>query len=154
MNKHKPATLVVSIGEREKAKATIFKLLLQEQFCEEIKSQKAERENPKCSKILQFSSFLDEEVLIRAKGRIGTSQFDFNAKHPILLHSKHHAVELILRNAHKDNQHEGTEGCKKYRSAEVVDPRHTKRLKINQKQVCYLQKRQRTNDSTSNGRPT
>ena len=34
---------------------------------------------------------------------------DFNAKHPILLHWKHHAVELFLRNENKDSQHEGTE---------------------------------------------
>ena len=33
----------------------------------------------------------------------------FYAKHPILLHWKHHAVELFLRNEHKNNQHEGTE---------------------------------------------
>ena len=107
-SKHKPATLVVSIEEREKAKATIFKLLQQEQFGEEMKSLKAEKEIPKVSKFLQFSPFLDEEGLIRAKGRIGKSQLDFNAKHPILLHWKHHAVELFLRNEHKDN-HEGTE---------------------------------------------
>ena len=108
MNKHKPATLVISIEEREKAKATIFKLLQQEQFGEEMNSLKAEKEIPRGRKILQFSSFLNEE-LIRAKGRIGKSQLSFNAKHPILLHWKHHAVELFLRNQHKDNQHEGTE---------------------------------------------
>ena len=79
LNKHKPATLVVSIEEREKAKATIFKLLQREQFGEEMKSLKAEKEIPKVSKILQFFSFLDEEGLIRAKGRIGKSQLDFNA---------------------------------------------------------------------------
>ena len=109
LNKHKPATLVVSIEEREKAKATIFKLLQQEQFGEEMKSLKTEKEFPKGSKVLQFSPFIDEEGLIRAKGRIGKSQLDFNAKHPILLHLKHHAVELFLRNEHMDNQHEGTE---------------------------------------------
>ena len=109
LNKHKPATLVVSIEEREKAKATIFKLLQREQFGEEMKSLKTEREIPKGSKILQFSPFLDEEGLIRAKGRISKSKLDFNAKHPILLHWKHHAVELFLRNEHKDNQNEGTE---------------------------------------------
>ena len=109
LNKDKPATLVVNIEEREKAKATIFKLLQQEQFGEEMKSLKAEKEIPKGSKILQFSPFLDEEGLFRAKGRIGKSQLDFDAKHPILLHWKHHAVELFLRNEHKDNQHEGTE---------------------------------------------
>ena len=98
LNKHKPATVVVSIEEREKAKATIFKLLQQEQFCDELKSLKTEKEIPKGSKILQFSPFLDEEGLIRAKGRIGKSQLDFNSKHPILLHWKHHALELFLRN--------------------------------------------------------
>ena len=35
-----------------------------------------------------------------------------------------------------------------------MDHRHTERLKINQEQVCYLEKRQSTNDSTSNGRST
>ena len=86
LNKHKPATLVVSIEEREKANSIIFKLLQQEQFGEEMKSLKAEKEIAKGSKILQFSPFLDEEGLIRAKGRIGKSQLDFNAKHPVLLH--------------------------------------------------------------------
>ena len=33
----------------------------------------------------------------------------FNAKHPILLKWKHHAVELFSQNEHKDNQNEGTE---------------------------------------------
>ena len=109
LNKHKPATLVGSIEEREKANATIFKLLQQEHFGEEMKYLKAEKEISKRSKILQFSPFLDEEGLIRAKGRIGKIQLDFNAKHPILLHWKHHTVELFLRNEHKDNQHEGAE---------------------------------------------
>ena len=73
LNKHKPATLVVSIEEREKAKATIFKLLQQEHFGEEMKSLRAGKKIPKSSKILQFSLVLDEEGLIRAKGRIGKS---------------------------------------------------------------------------------
>ena len=98
--------------KHEKAKAIIFKLLLQEQFGEEIKSLKTEKEIPKTSRVLQFLPFLDGEGLIRAKGRIGKSQLDFNAKHPILLQGKNHAVELFLRNEHKDNQHEGTEHVK------------------------------------------
>ena len=74
-----------------------------------MKSLKAEKQIPKGSKILQFSPFLDKEELIRAKGRIGKSQLDCNAKHPILLHWKHHAVASFLRNEHKDYQREGTE---------------------------------------------
>ena len=108
-SKYKSATFIVSIEEREKAKAKIFKLLQQEQFGEKMKSLKAEKEIPKGSKILQFSTFLGEDGLIRAKGRRGKSQLDSNAKHSILLHWKHHADEFFLRNEHKDNQHEGIE---------------------------------------------
>ena len=65
LSKHKPAKLVVSVEEGEKAKAIIFKLLLKrEQFGEEMKSLKDEREIPKGSKILQFAPFLCEEGLI------------------------------------------------------------------------------------------
>ena len=71
LKNHNSTTLVVNIEEREKAKAIIFKLLQQENFGEEMKSLKAEKKIPKSSKILHFPLFLDEEGLIRAKGRIG-----------------------------------------------------------------------------------
>ena len=74
-----------------------------------MKSLKAEKEILKHSKILQFSPFIDQQGLIRAQGRIGKSQLNFETKHPILLHGKHHVVELFLRNEHKNSHHEGTE---------------------------------------------
>ena len=107
--KHKPATKTLSVEEREGAQAGIFRLLQQEQFAEEIKSLKTEKEFPKNSKILQFSPFIDQQGLIRAQGRIGKSQLNFETKHPILSHWKHHVVELFLRNEHKKSNHEGTE---------------------------------------------
>ena len=121
----------------EKAKATIFKFLQQEQSGGDMKSLKFEKKISKVSKILQFSPFLDEEGLIRAKGRIGKIQLDFNAKHPILMLWKHHAVESFLRNEHKDNQHEGTE---KHCSTEDVDPGHTKNLENNQDKCVTCRK--------------
>ena len=47
--------------------------------------------------------------LCEPKTKISKSQLDLNAKHPIMLYWKHHAVELLLRIEHKDNQHEGNE---------------------------------------------
>ena len=76
-SKYKPATLVVNIEEREKAKAIIFKLLQREKFGDEMKSLKIEKGIPKDIKILQFSPFLDEEGLIRAKSRIVKNHWDF-----------------------------------------------------------------------------
>ena len=50
LNEQKPATLVVNIDEKVKAKAAICKLLQQEQIGEDMKSLKAEKEIPKGSK--------------------------------------------------------------------------------------------------------
>ena len=74
-----------------------------------MNSLNAEKEISNGGKILQCSPFLDEEGLFCAGGGIGKSQLDFIAKLPMLLHWKHPAVELFLRNEHKDNQQEGTE---------------------------------------------
>ena len=106
---HKPATKTLSVDEREGAQAGIFRLLQQDEFAEEMKSLKAEKEILKTSKILQFLPFIDQQGLIRAHGRIGKSQLNFETKHPILLHWKHHVVELFLQNEHKNSYHEGTE---------------------------------------------
>ena len=45
--KYKPATKTLSVEEREGAQASIFRLLQQEQFAEEMRSLKAEKEIPK-----------------------------------------------------------------------------------------------------------
>ena len=78
--KHKPATKTLGIEEREGAQSSIFRLLQQEQFAEEMKSLMAEKEIPKNSKIGQFSPFIDQQGLIRAQGRIGKGQLNFEAK--------------------------------------------------------------------------
>ena len=48
LSRYKPATPVVSVEDREKAKAIVFRLLQQKQFGEEIKSLKVEKklQNP------------------------------------------------------------------------------------------------------------
>ena len=52
--KHKPATKTLSVQEREDAQASIFRLLQQEQFAEEMKSLKAEKEIQKTAKSSSF----------------------------------------------------------------------------------------------------
>ena len=107
--KHKPSTKTLSVEEREGAQASIFRLLQQEQFAEEMKSLKVEKEIPNNNKILQFLPFIDQQGIICAQGRIDKSQLNFETKHPILLHCKHHKVELFLQNEHNNSHHEGTE---------------------------------------------
>ena len=56
-----------------------------------------------------IARFLEEEGLIQAKGRKCKSQLNFNEMHPVLLHCKNHAVELVFGNRHKDKQIESAE---------------------------------------------
>ena len=92
--KHKPATKT-SVEGREGAQASIFRLLQQEQFAEEMKCLKTEK-NSKNKQILQFQPFIDQQGLICAKGRISKSQLNFETKHPILLHWKHQCSWINL----------------------------------------------------------
>ena len=119
-----------------------------------MKSLRVDKEIPKSSKFLQFSPLLDEEGLIRAKGRRGKSHLDFKAKHSILLHWEHHAVDMFLQNEHENNQHEGTEHVRNIVQQKIwiMDPRYTKRLTIDQEENCNLSKGQSTNDNSSIGR--
>ena len=43
------------------------------------------------------------------RGRLKHSNFDYNAKHPILLTAKHPIVQILLEKTHCDNLHEDTE---------------------------------------------
>ena len=79
LSKIKSAIYVVSVEERAKAKAFIFKLRQREHFSEDMKPLTARNEIPKGSKILHFLTFLDGEGLNRARRQIGKSQLDFNA---------------------------------------------------------------------------
>lgn len=58
------------------------------------------------SKILALSPFFDKYV-IRVGGRIGASEYSFEKKHPILLHSSHHLTKLYFRRQHMESLHAG-----------------------------------------------
>ena len=102
-------SILLSVEEREYAKRTIFKLVQQQLFPNEFSALTKSQNISNSSKILQFTPFIDANGLIRAKGRLGKSDIDYDTKHPILLHWKHPAVELFLKSEHLRNFHEGTE---------------------------------------------
>ena len=69
-SKYKPATLLVSVEEKEKAKAIIFKLLQREQFAEEMKSLKVERKSQKAAKLYNsYHSWMRKELFVPKQNR-------------------------------------------------------------------------------------
>ena len=65
--KHKPATKTLSAEEKEGAQASIFRLLQQERFAEEIKSLKAEKKFQKTAKSSSFYHLLTSKDLFVLK---------------------------------------------------------------------------------------
>ena len=55
----------------------------------------------------QFNLYLDDSGLMRCRGRIQNSVLNQEAKTPILLPSKHHDVELIIKDKHNRMLHSG-----------------------------------------------
>ena len=72
-----------------------------------IESQKCVKEDRNfTSWQKQFGLFLDEGVW-RCKGRLGNAEIPYSARHPALLHKRHHITLLIIRDAHQRVLHNG-----------------------------------------------
>ncbi|XP_047125525.1 uncharacterized protein LOC124807573 [Hydra vulgaris] len=54
-----------------------------------------------------FGLFVDEDKVVRCKGRLQNSILPYNAKHPILLPSESYLSELLICQAHKRTLHAG-----------------------------------------------
>ena len=55
----------------------------------------------------QFSLFVDNDQLLKCRGRINNSQFPISSKNPILLPSRHPFVTLLIRKTHELSKHSG-----------------------------------------------
>ena len=57
----------------------------------------------------KLSPFMDEQNLMRLRGRLRHADASYEMKHPILLSAKHPIVRKLIEDAHESNYHEGTE---------------------------------------------
>ena len=58
--------------------------------------------------VSRLNLFLDEDGLIRSKGRLGrTNYFNYDVLNPILLGRKHPFTRLVVKDAHEQCKHLG-----------------------------------------------
>ena len=57
----------------------------------------------------KLSPFMDDQNLMRLKGRLRHADASYEMKHPILLSAKHPIVRKLIEDAHENNYHEGAE---------------------------------------------
>lgn len=90
------------------------------------------------SKLLSLSPFLDEDSIIRVGGRLGSSGYSYEKKHPILLHSMHHLTKLYFEREHLQNMHAGPQLLLAAVRETIwpVGGRHLARRTVNKCVVC------------------
>ena len=76
-------------------------------FPEEVRHMITSGKTPAPLLVRQFNLYLDEKCLVRCRGRIQNSMLNQEVKTPMLLPSRHHVVELIIRDAHERMLHGG-----------------------------------------------
>ncbi|XP_055588828.1 uncharacterized protein LOC129741146 [Uranotaenia lowii] len=102
--------------ELHKASVGVLKLVQKESFPEEISSLENKRnengQKPigKHSSIYKLMPFLDDEGLLRERGRIGAvADVAYDTRHPIILPKNHYVTHLIIFEFHKLFHHRNNE---------------------------------------------
>lgn len=57
--------------------------------------------------LLKFNPFIDPSGIMRVGGRLANSNYDYDTKHPILLHASHHITKILVHHYHRMLLHTG-----------------------------------------------
>ena len=84
-----------SLGELQHAEIIIILCVQRESFSREISCLRRGRPIPNNSRLIKITPFIDDEGLLRAKGRLDNAAIDFSAKHPVVVDAKSRLGQLI-----------------------------------------------------------
>lgn len=100
-------TKELTANEINRAKSVWIRTIQNNSFTNELEFLKSDNQRLPPNRVRQFGLFLDENRLMRCKGRIEHANLESDSKHPILLSSKHPFVDLIIRDTHTRVKHSG-----------------------------------------------
>ena len=100
------------MDESHHAEQINFQLVQKEVFMTEYDALNIGKESSSKSNIAQLCPFIDNEGIMRARGRLSRADFEFDTEHPILLPSKHPAIRVMMLKCHLDNYHQGVESMR------------------------------------------
>ena len=100
---------LLTVDELENAQIKLISYIQRQCFPEEIACRTKPHPTPvkKSSRLSKLSPFMGKEGLLRVGGRIDRASISFDSRHPVIIPSKHHVVELIIRHFHERNGHVG-----------------------------------------------
>lgn len=97
----------LQVSELENAQNVAIKLSQKDSFPIELGLlRKGKSLNSKAA-LSSLNPFFDEKGILRVGGRIDSSTYQYDKRHPILLHSSHYLTKLILQKEHLRLMHAG-----------------------------------------------
>lgn len=106
---------ILSCEELERSTNTLYKLAQQESYAEDLKTLAKNKHEinatvNKTSSIYNFSPYLDQNEVLRVKGRLDAADYlSFGTKRPVILDRKHHITKLIVIKYHQIYYHANNE---------------------------------------------
>ncbi|XP_066956301.1 uncharacterized protein [Macrobrachium rosenbergii] len=85
----------LTYGELMKAKVKLLYCAQREAFAKEINALALSQPLPKGSPLVKLDPYLDEEGLLRIKGRLENAELSFESKHPIIVPGTYIALLLV-----------------------------------------------------------
>ncbi|KAM7402818.1 hypothetical protein PAMP_018029 [Pampus punctatissimus] len=98
----------------QQAKAIIIRAVQSEVYADDIRQVECGESVPKQSPLSKLNPVMDTSSVLRVGGRLTKGPLTADETHPILLPSKHHVTQLIIRHFHSQVRHQGrhfTEGA-------------------------------------------
>lgn len=97
----------ITVDEIEGAEIAILRYIQKQEFPNTLMRLKRKQDLPKNDPLVNLKPYLGKGGLMRVMGRLSESAEPYNARHPIILPSKHHVVKLLIEKAHKEVGHMG-----------------------------------------------
>lgn len=106
-NPHNRHTKHLSLHELHSTFLTLCRIAQLELFPQEYKTLQRGKQLSSKHSLLHLAPFFHTDNLIRVGGRLANTHYEFNTKHPILLHASHHLTMLLFKHYHKLLMHSG-----------------------------------------------
>lgn len=97
----------LTVQERRNSLKRLIRDIQEECFSEEISRCRQGEPVPKGSRLVKLVPFLDDDQILRVRGRLRFANLMYDARHPIILPGGHRFTELLIEYSHKIHLHAG-----------------------------------------------
>lgn len=142
-----PTALQISPAERGRALRFWLRMVQRQEYGREIRALEQKEPVEANSKVADLCPFLDDDGIMRLRGRLENAELTFDQKHPIILPAKSIMTERLIAHAHRQTLHGGVQQCTQYLRNQywILGLRREIKTYISRCIPCFRQ-RQRTAD--------